>query len=177
MGNVETIEDVIQTDAAINFGNSGGPLINLNGEVIGINTAIASGAENIGFAIPINRASKDIRSYQTSGKISAPFIGIRYTIITPSLQKEKNLPVDYGALVSKGQNGESAVFPDSPAASAGIKEGDIILEINGQKITVDRSLSAIIKNYNAGEKIILKVLRDQQELNIEVVLADRPDNL
>jgi len=177
MGNVETIEDVIQTDAAINFGNSGGPLINLNGEVIGINTAIASGAENIGFAIPINRASKDIRSYQTSGKISAPFIGIRYTIITPSLQKEKNLPVDYGALVSKGQNGEPAVFPDSPAASAGIKEGDIILEINGQKITVDRSLSAIIKNYNAGEKIILKVLRDQQELNIEVVLADRPDNL
>jgi len=176
-GNFETIENVIQTDAAINFGNSGGPLINLNGEVIGINTAIASGAENIGFALPINRAIRGVRSYQTLGKITAPFIGIRYTLITSSLQKQKNLPVDYGVLVSKGSNGEPAVFPDSPAAKAGIKEGDIILEINGQRIDADHTLSAIIKNYNAGDKITLKILRDQQELNIEVVLADRPDNL
>ncbi len=178
-GNVETIDNVIQTDAAINFGNSGGPLINLKGEVIGINTAIASGAENIGFAIPINRAKKDIDSYKTLGKISSPFIGVRYTIINSAIQKSQNLPVDYGALITSGDNKdkEPAIFPDSPAAKAGLKEGDIILEINGLKIDSVNTISSVIKNYKAGDNLTLKVLRGKDELNIDLTLTERPDSL
>ncbi len=176
-GNVEIIDNVIQTDAAINFGNSGGPLINLKGEVIGINTAIASGAENIGFAIPINRAKKDIESYQSLGKIASPFIGIRYTIITPTLKEQKNLPVDYGALISSGDSNEPAVFSNSPAEKAGLKEGDIILEFDGKKINSTNSISSLIKNYKVGDKINLKVLRGQEELNLELILTERPEDI
>ena len=176
-GNIETIDNVIQTDAAINFGNSGGPLINLKGEVIGINTAIASGAENIGFAIPINRAKKDIESYQSLGKIASPFIGIRYTIITPTLKEQKNLPVDYGALISSGNSNEPAVFSNSPAEKAGLKEGDIILEFDGKKINSTNSISSLIKNYKVGDKINLKVLRGQEELNLELILTERPEDI
>jgi len=176
-GNIETIDNVIQTDAAINFGNSGGPLINLKGEVIGINTAIASGAENIGFAIPINRAKKDIESYQSLGKIASPFIGIRYTIITPALKEQKNLPVDYGALISSGNSNEPAVLSNSPAEKAGLKEGDIILEFDGKKINSTNSISSLIKNYKIGDKINLKVLRGQEELNLELILTERPEDI
>jgi Trypsin-like serine proteases, typically periplasmic, contain C-terminal PDZ domain len=121
-GNTETIDNVIQTDAAINLGNSGGPLINLKGEVIGINTAIASGAENIGFAIPINRAKKAIESYQKFGKITAPYIGIRYILINSAIQKQNNLPVDYGAWINAGSSKEPAVISNSPAAQQDSKK-------------------------------------------------------
>lgn len=176
-GNAETIDNVIQTDAAINLGNSGGPLINLKGEVIGINTAIASGAENIGFAIPINRAKKAIESYRTFGKITAPYIGIKYTLINAAIQKQNNLPVDYGAWINSGSSKESAILPNSPAAQAGLKDGDIILEFNGEKITTTNTLTTILKKYKVGDKVNLKVLRDKQEINIELVLGERPENL
>lgn len=171
---IETMEDVIQTDAAINRGNSGGPLLNLKGEVIGINFAMAQGAENIGFAIPINKAKKAIEQVKTKGKISYPFLGIRYVLIDKQLQKEENLPVDYGALVVKGQQGESAIFPGSPAEKAGLREGDIVLELNGEKITQNNSLAKIIMKYNPGDKVSLKVLRQNQILNVEVVLGETP---
>ena len=99
---VETLYDVIQTDAAINPGNSGGPLLNLRGEVIGINTAIASGAENISFAIPINQAKKDINQIKSTGKIVYPFLGVCSTSINQQIQQDLNLPVSDGALIKSG---------------------------------------------------------------------------
>jgi len=171
-GMVETLEDVIQTDAAINRGNSGGPLLNLKGEVIGVNFAMAQGAENIGFAIPINRAKKDIEQVKTLGKIVYPFLGVRYVLINDAAQQENKLPVNYGAWVAKGSQGEPAVFPGSPAEAAGLKEGDIILEFNGEKITTDNSLAKIIGEYNPGDKVTLKILRNGQEKTVEVTLTE-----
>jgi len=175
MGYEETIHNVIQTDAAINPGNSGGPLVNLKGEVIGINTATASGAENIGFAIPINKAKRDIESVKTKGKIEAPFLGIRYLTINSELAKEKKLSVDYGALIDfDGKN--PAIVSGSPAERAGLKKGDIILEINGQKITEDNTLGSVISRFSPGDTIDLKILRDNKELNLKVVLGKYPEN-
>jgi len=174
-GLAEVLEDVIQTDAAINKGNSGGPLLNLKGEVIGINTAMALEAENIGFAIPINKAKKDIEQVKALGKIVYPFLGVRYVLINEKIQKENNLAVDYGAWVIRGEGGESAIFPDSPAEKIGLKEGDIILEFNGEKITTENSLAKIIMKYNPGDKVVLKILKKGQEKTIEVALAERSE--
>jgi len=121
-GLVETLTDIIQTDAAINKGNSGGPLLNLRGEVIGVNTAVALGAENIGFAIPINKAKKDIEQVKTLGKIVYPFLGVRYVLLTDQIQQENNLPVNYGAWVIRGREGETGIFPGSAAEEIGLKE-------------------------------------------------------
>lgn len=174
-GMEETIEDVIQTDAAINKGNSGGPLLNSRGEVIGINTAMASGAENIGFAIPINKAKRAIQNVKEFGKIVYPFLGVRYRLINEKIQKERNLPVDYGAWIMPGDQGEPAVTPDSAAAKAGLKENDIILELNNEKITIDNSLAKIIQKYKPGDKIVLKILRDKEEKTISVTLGERSE--
>ncbi len=174
-GLVETIEDVIQTDAGINKGNSGGPLFNLRGEVIGINTAMASDAENIGFAIPISKAKRAIESVKNQGKIVYPFLGIRYRIINEKLKQEENLPVDYGALIGKGDRGEPAITPGSAAETAGLKDGDIVLEFDGKKITAENSLAKMIQDYNPGDKVRLKILRNGQEKNIEVILGERSE--
>lgn len=174
-GIIETVEDVIQTDAAINQGNSGGPLLNLKGEVIGVNFAMAQQAENIGFAIPINKAKKDIEQVKTLGKIVYPFLGVRYILITEKIQKENNLPVDYGAWVIKGEGGEAAIFPGSAAEKAGLKEGDIILEFNGEKITTENTLAKIIMKYNPGDKVTLKILREGKEKIFEVILGERSE--
>lgn len=173
-GTAETIEDVIQTDAAINRGNSGGPLLNLKGEIIGINTATAQGAENIGFSIPINKAKKDIESVKKSGKIIYPFLGVRYMAIDESVQKKNNLSVNYGAWVLRGDKPQDvAVTPGSPAEKAGIQENDIILEFNGKKINAENSLAKLIQKYNAGDKIVLKILRSGKEKIIYVTLGQR----
>jgi len=174
-GMVETQEDVIQTDAAINRGNSGGPILNLKGEVIGVNFAMAEAAENIGFAIPINKAKKDIEQVKTLGKIVYPFLGVRYVLITENIQKENNLSVDYGAWVRKGEGGEAAIFPGSAAEKIGLKEGDIILEFNGEKITTENSLAKIIMKYNPGDKVTLKILREGKEKIFEVILEERSE--
>jgi len=172
---LETLYDVIQTDAAINPGNSGGPLLNLKGEVIGINTATASGAENISFAIPINQAKKDIDQIKSSGKIVYPFLGVCSTSINQQVQQDLNLPVSDGALIKSGSGCSAAISSGSPAEKAGLKEGDIILEINGEKITSDNPLSNIIQKYNPSDKITLKILRSKQELNIDVILGQRTE--
>jgi serine protease Do len=171
----ETLYDVIQTDAAINPGNSGGPLLNLKGEVIGINTAIVSGAENISFAIPINQAKKDIEQIKSSGKIVYPFLGVCSISINEQIQQDLNLPVSYGALIKTGTSCTVAVSLGSPAEKAGLKEEDIILEINSEKITSDNSLAKIIQKYNPGDKITLKILRAGQEKNIDVTLGERKE--
>ncbi|RLC40252.1 MAG: hypothetical protein DRH33_00550 [Candidatus Nealsonbacteria bacterium] len=172
-GMVETLEDVIQTDAAINKGNSGGPLLNLRGEVIGVNVAMAQEAQNIGFAIPINRAKRAIEQVKRLGKIVYPFLGIRYILITPEIQEEKNLPVDYGALIVKGSLREPAVIPGSAADKAGLREGDIILEVDGQKITPQHSLAKIIQSHNPGDEITLKVLRNKKEIILKATLGEK----
>jgi len=172
---VETLQDIIQTDAAINAGNSGGPLLNLKGEVIGIDTAMATGAQSIGFAIPINKAKKDIESVKASGKIVYPFLGVRYVLITSAIQKDNNLAVDYGAWIQPGSNKEPAVTSGSAADKAGLKEGDIILEFNAKKITSDNSLANMIMDYNPGDKITLKILRKGEEKTIEATLGERSE--
>lgn len=172
-GAIETLEDVIQTDAAINRGNSGGPLLNLKGEVIGVNFAMAQQAENIGFAIPINQGKKDIEQIKQFGKIFFPFLGVRYIVINDEIQQKNKLPVNYGAWIVKGEQGESAVFPNSPAEKIGLKEGDIILEFNGEKITTENTLAKIIMKYNPGDNINLRVLREGQEKIFQVNLGKR----
>ena len=173
-GSVEVLEDIIQTDAAINSGNSGGPLLNLKGEVIGINVAMAAGSENIGFSIPINKAKKSIEQVKKIGKIVYPFLGVNYTLIDDELKKQKNLPVNYGALIVKG-NDNLAVTKNSPAEKAGLKENDIILEFNNEKITIDNSLSKIIAKYNPGDRVVLKILRDGKEMIVNVILGERTE--
>ncbi|MDP2641487.1 MAG: trypsin-like peptidase domain-containing protein [Candidatus Yanofskybacteria bacterium] len=171
-GFVETIEDVIQTDAAINRGNSGGPLLNLVGEVIGINTATITQAQSIGFSIPVNRAKRNIEQVQQTGKITYPFLGVRYIAVQKEVQERFNLPVDYGALVRRGESGEAAVSPGSAAAQAGLRENDLILEINGERITQSRTLAKIIQERNPGESVVMKILRNGEERILTVVLGE-----
>lgn len=174
-GLVETLEGVIQTDAAINQGNSGGPLLNLKGEVIGINTATVLEAQSIGFAIPINKAKQDIEQVKILGKIVYPFLGIRYVILTEIIQKENDLPVDYGALIIGGEEGGPAVVPGSAADKAGLKEGDIILEFNNEKITLENSLAKIIMKHNPGDRAVLRVLRDGKDEIIVATLDEKSE--
>lgn len=172
-GFAESLEDVIQTDAAINKGNSGGPLLNLKGEVIGINTAMVEQAQSIGFAIPVNQAKRSMEQVQSTGKIVYPFLGVRYVLITEKIKEENNLASSYGAWLIKGIDGEPAIEPGSGAAKAGLLEKDIISEINSHKITTETSLSELIMKYEPGERIILKVLRNGQEKIIEAILGER----
>jgi len=169
----ERLQEVIQTDAAINPGNSGGPLLNSLGEVIGINTAMAGGAENIGFTLPVNIIKRDLDKVKASGKITYPFLGVRYVIITPEVQKAQKLPVDRGALIVSSQDGSSAVVPNSPASKAGLKDGDIILQLGGQDITKDAALADLIQKHRIGENITLTILRDGKQMNVAVVLGER----
>lgn len=167
----EQISGVIQTDAAINPGNSGGPLLNLKGEVIGINTAIVSGAQNIGFAIPVNKAKSDIQSVKTTGEIRIPYLGVRYLKVTAELAKQEKLAVDYGVLIQGGQ-GEPAIISDSPAQKAGLLVGDIIIEVNGQKLQGD--LGSIISELKVGQTVNLKINRQGKVINLNVTLGKRP---
>lgn len=171
----ETIQGVIQTDAAINQGNSGGPLLNLRGQVVGINTAMASGAQSIGFAIPINRAKKDIESVRASGEIQTAFLGVRYVMITPEMIQKKNLSVSYGALVFGDKSGQ-AVLPESPAEKAGLKDGDIIIEVDGKKIDSANLLGDMISQKNVGQTITLKIYRDGKEMTVTATLEKRPSS-
>ena len=173
-GMAETLDQLIQTDAAINSGNSGGPLLNLSGEIIGINVAVASGAENIGFAIPINQAKRAIESVKATGKITYPFLGVRHILVDEEVKAQYNLPVDYGAWVVRGNEiGDVAVTPGSAADKAGIKENDIILEVDGQKITTENTLSKMILSHNVGDKIRLKILREGKEIEVEAELGEQ----
>jgi serine protease Do len=176
VGISETLEGLIQTDAAINEGNSGGPLLNLKGEVIGINVAMVSGAQNISFAIPINQVKEAIESVRATGRIITPYLGVRYLIITPNSAKKENLSVENGALI-RGSASNPGVMPNSPAAKAGIKEEDIILELNGGKVSQEQSLASLIQKYSVGDTVTLKVLRGGKEIELKATLEERPTNL
>ncbi|MDD4900529.1 MAG: trypsin-like peptidase domain-containing protein [Patescibacteria group bacterium] len=173
LSGAEELENVIQTDASINQGNSGGPLLNIAGQVIGINTAMAQGAQNIGFAIPIDAVKSIINNVKTNGRIVRPWLGVRYLIINQSIAQDNKLSVDYGAIIVRGQKPtDLAVIPGSPADKAGLTENDIILEINGEKITEENLLAAEIAKFKPGQEITLKVLHQAKEKTIKVKLEE-----
>jgi serine protease Do len=173
-GQSEMLSQVIQTDAAINPGNSGGPLLDIQGKVIGVNVAMAQGAENVGFALPVNLVKKDLESVKNNGKISQPYIGVRYVPVDSQIQKDNNLPFDYGALVVRGQQvTDFAVIPGSPADKAGITENDIILEVNGTKVDSDNTLANLLSQYNVGDTVTLKVWHKGQTNDVKVTLEER----
>ncbi|MBI4134769.1 MAG: trypsin-like peptidase domain-containing protein [Candidatus Sungbacteria bacterium] len=172
-GTTEQLSELIQTDAAINPGNSGGPLLNSRGEVIGINTAIVQGASNIGFSIPINKAKRDIESVKKTGRIILPYIGVRYATLNAEIQKENNLPVSEGAWL-KSSNNERAVMPGSPAEKADLREGDIVVEVNGQNIDAEHSLVLLIQQYAVGDTVTLAYFRDGERKTTSLRLAERP---
>ena len=174
-GLVEELSEVIQTDAAINPGNSGGPLLNLKGEVIGLNTAVASGAENIGFSLPINQIKRGLEDVKATGKITYPVMGVRYLIVTADVKEKNKLSVDYGALIVKGPNGEDGILLNSPASKAGIKEGDVMLEFGGTKVNKDNPLNRLIQSKRVGDKVPVKISRAGSELVLEVILEERKD--
>ena len=174
-GGQERLRGLIQTDAAINPGNSGGPLIDLRGQVIGINAAVVYGAQNIGFAIPIEKALHDLKDIKKYGRIRRPLLGIRYIILNTALQKQYRLPVDYGAMIVREQiPGDHAVVPGSPADAAGIHEGDIVLSANGKTITEKNSLEDILESIAPGEKIIFVILRGSERHSVSITLKEWP---
>jgi len=170
---MQNLRGLIQTDAAINPGNSGGPLVNMAGQVIGINTAMIMGAQNIGFAIPINYAKKDLDEVKEFGKIIMPFLGVKYVLISKEMAEANKLPVNDGALVVREQLGESPVVKGSSADKAGVKEWDIITECNGQKITTKNPLAHILQKCEIGGETKMKVLREGKELELKVKLEEK----
>lgn len=174
----EKLTDLLQTDAAVNPGNSGGPLVNLAGQVIGINTAIASSGSNagsigVGFAIPIDTLKTAIDSVRKTGKIVRPYLGVRYRSIDKSYQQLNGLTVDHGALIVQGSATDAGVVAGSPAEKAGIKIGDIILEINGERIDGDNSIASRLRKYQVGDSITLKVRRDGSDIEVNVTLESQ----
>lgn len=169
----QEMRGLIQTDAAINPGNSGGPLVNMKGHAIGINAAIVAGAHSIGFAIPINTVKRDLHDLKRYGHIRRPLLGLRYLIIDKRLQERTNLPVGYGALIMGESPRDKGVVPGSPADKAGVKERDIVLGINGLKVDREHTIQDFLENMSVGEIMHLDLLRGEQEISLDVHLAER----
>jgi serine protease Do len=173
-GNSEQLSQVIQTDAAINQGNSGGPLLDINAKVIGVNVATAQGAQSIGFAIPSNVVIRMIEDYKKFGKVKVPFIGVRYNMITPGSEQAKEYGVENGALII-GDAQAPAIVPNSPASKAGLQTGDIITKINDKSLSIKQPLAEIVSQYKIGDKIELLVIRDGREEKLSLTLEERPE--
>ncbi|MGC9002586.1 MAG: S1C family serine protease [Dictyoglomus sp.] len=179
------LENLIQTDAAINPGNSGGPLINIKGEVIGINTAIKSDAQGIGFAIPINKAKQIADKLIKEGKITYPWLGIRGYAITSDMLDYIKFPVDKGVVIAE-------VVPGSPADKAGLKGGDriiyvdstqiivggdIITKIDGKPVESMEELRSEIQKRKVGDTVVITYIRSGKEYTVKIQLEAMPDNL
>jgi S1-C subfamily serine protease len=172
----EELNGLIQTDAAINPGNSGGPLINSAGQVIGVNTAVNKDAQGIGFAIPINVA-RPIMKLALAGKpIARPWIGVYYSLVTRQVAADKGLAAEYGVLIGAAASGAPGVFPGSPAANAGLQEGDQVVAVDGQRVDASHDLSTLVLPHAPGDVIVLHVLRGQQSLDLSVTLGTLPAN-
>ncbi|MBI4252898.1 trypsin-like peptidase domain-containing protein [Candidatus Uhrbacteria bacterium] len=172
-GQSEVIQEAIQTDAAINPGNSGGPLLNLKGEAIGINTAVNREGQSIGFAIPINLAKRSVESVKKYGKIVRPWIGVRYTLIDSEFVKNNNLPIDHGAMIIGDPTQKViGVIPKSPADKAGLRDGDIILELDGKKIDQSHSLAGEVARHAPGDEVTLKVFSKGDTREVKVKLEE-----
>lgn len=161
-------DNFIQTDASINPGNSGGPLCNLQGEVIGINTAIVAQAQGIGFAIPINMAKSILGDLKTSGRITRGWLGLTTQAITDDIRKSLKLKDQKGVLVSN-------VFAGDAADQAGIKIGDVILEIDGKTVSDNREMGQVVAALHVGSRVPVKIFRDGRTLTLQVVAAERKD--
>ena len=177
----QNLNNLIQTDAAINPGNSGGPLLDSGGDVVGINTAVATDSNGIGFAIPINIAKPIMAQAVAGKKLERPYMGVIYRAIDRQLASQDKLPVNDGALVipggSNGGASAPAVVANSPADKAGIKEGDIITKVNGQAIDTDHPLDATLSEFAPGDTVAVEILRDGKTTTVQVTLATRPSNL
>ena len=171
----EQLQNLFQTDAAINPGNSGGPLVDLDGNVIGMNTAVAGNAQNIGFAIPVDEIKAAIGSVEKQGKIERPYLGVRYIPISPAYAKANNLSVSSGALLL-GDGTNLAVLPNSPAAKAGLKEGDIVTKIGDQAIDQDHTLTSLLSRKKVGDKVKIVYLRDGKTASVDAILELAPDS-
>jgi len=161
-------DDFIQTDAAINPGNSGGPLFNFNGELIGVNTAIIAGGQGIGFAIPVNMTKNVVTQLKDGGKVVRGWIGVYVQQVTPEIAESLDLNDDEGALVADVTEG-------GPAAQAGVKRGDIIVELNGNKIEEMSDLPKLVAGYTPGTNTKLKVIRDGKEKALNIKLGELPE--
>lgn len=167
---IETLSDMIQTDAAINGGNSGGPLLNAAGEVIGINTAYASQGNNVGFAIPISSVKGIINNVLKGQGFERAVIGVRYINLTPTIAKQKKLDINHGALISSSK-GNNAIIPGSAGDKAGLKENDVITSVNGVEIGVSGSLSSLIGEYSVGDTVTLTIIRNGKTEDLELTLT------
>ena len=163
-----TYDNFIQTDASINPGNSGGPLFNMQGKVIGINTAIVAQGQGIGFAIPINMAKNILSDLKTKGKVTRGWLGVSIQDISEDIAKSMNYKNKKGVLVTD-------VFKDDPADKAGIKVGDVITEINGKQIKDTHDLLLTTAALHVGEKVVIKVLRDGKLISLTALVAERKD--
>lgn len=161
-------DDFIQTDASINPGNSGGPLFNLKGEVVGINTAIVSGGQGIGFAIPINMAKELLPQLKTKGKVTRGWLGVVIQKITPELAKTFALKESEGALVSD-------VTDEGPADKAGIKRGDVIISFDGKAVKDVDTLPKLVGATEVGKKVKVGIIRDGKRIDVDVVIGELKD--
>ena len=168
MGGEATFQNYIQTDASINFGNSGGPLVNMKGEAIGINTAINPSGQGIGFAIPINMAKQIMGELITKGKVRYGYLGIRLQELDRSLAKGMDLPVEHGILVEE-------VYPGTPASKAGIEQRDVIVNYDGQAVREDSKFRLMVGSTPIGKTVPVVVMRDGKEKRVNVTLAERPE--
>ena len=178
-GSERPLTNLIQTDAAINPGNSGGPLLDANGNVVGINTAIATNSNGIGFAIPIDVARPIMAQAVAGQPLARPYLGIRFVSISRQLADEENLPVQAGALVrgsSPTDQPVDGVQPGTPAAQAGIKDGDIITSVEGEPIDDGHPLDATLSQFSPGQTVSVEILRDGERITLEVTLGTRPAN-
>ncbi|GAC1371372.1 MAG: trypsin-like peptidase domain-containing protein [Candidatus Saccharimonadales bacterium] len=173
-GSTENLQNLLQTDAAINPGNSGGPLVNLDGQVVGINTAVAGSAQNIGFAIPINEVKPLIASVRNDGRIIRPYLGVRYVAIDQQIATQNNLPVTNGAWVKALDDTNPGVVAGSPAEKAGIKEGDILTKIGNDAIDATHSPQSLIGQHKVGDKVTVTLLRDGKTQTLDVTLEAAP---
>ena len=171
----ENLDNLFQTDAAINEGNSGGPLVNLNGQVIGINTAIAGNAQNVGFSIPINDVRGLIDQVLKTGKFARPYLGVHYIPLTADVANEFNLKVQKGAYIAPSVDASSSsVVAGGPADAAGLQEKDIITEIDGTTIDQTHSLTSLLDSHKPGDKVTLTIIRGDKTLQIDVTLGTAP---
>ena len=171
----ETLTDMIQTDASINAGNSGGPLVNAAGEVIGINTAVSADGENIGFAIPISSVKGMLNNILETGSAKRAYLGLYYVNITPDIAAEYELPVNAGAYVYSNSK-YTAIAKDGPAAKAGIKEKDIITAVNGTKVGIAGSVSSLIGEFKPGDTVQLTILREGKQTTVNITLGEYNSN-
>ncbi|MDH5243057.1 MAG: trypsin-like peptidase domain-containing protein [Chloroflexota bacterium] len=175
--NGQNLNNLIQTDAAINPGNSGGPLLDADGNVVGINTAIAADSNGIGFAIPIDIARPIMVQAVAGRDLARPYMGVTYVTITRQIAESEQLPATDGALIGGGSGGGAAVQPGTPAADAGIRDGDIIVKVNGKVIDTDHPLDAVLSQFAPGDTVSVEILRAGQPVTLTLTLGTRPADL